>query len=346
MQQGQQTEIDVGWGLRLRIPQHWKVRQTATETLLHDPQTQCVTRIFAKPSPLHKVSLEHLSTLGIRHVEQSMSHSRRAGIPENITGAGWEGCQQMLIRDKDGQEHSRLLYTALIVSDPQDKQRQQNVSILQSIPKAVFDRSPPHHRHFLSSALRFQSPASPTVSGFGGASGLQLALVSIAPLDATDALTATKPDTAASALTMPQGTLPPPQAKPEQPSPRQRPARRQQPLAVPEAREAEQDLSLAAHGQRLIIYAIVINFVFRVVNQTLQPSMLVMLIMGVLVTGFTLKGIVEICFGLGKSHNQRLLWMVGGVVPLLNILVLVGLSVKTTRQLHASGWEVGLMGAK
>lgn len=325
MQQGQQTEIDLGWGLRLRIPQHWKVRQTATETLLHDPQTQCITRIFAKPSPLHKVSLEHLTTLGIRHVEQSLSNSRRAGIPENITGAGWEGCQQMLIRDKDGQEYSRLLYTALIVPDPQDKQRQQNVSILQSIPKAVFDRSPPHYRHFLSSALRFQSLASPTVSGFGGASGLPLALVSIAPPDATEALTATKP---------------------ELPSPRQRPARRQQPLAVPETSEAALDLSLAAHGQRLIIYAIVINFVFRVVNQTLQPSMLVMLVMGVLVTGFTLKGIVEICFGLGKSHNQRLLWMVGGVVPLLNILVLVGLSVKTTRQLRASGWEVGLMGAK
>jgi hypothetical protein len=337
MQQGQQTEIDVGWGLRLRIPQHWKVRQTATETLLHDPQTQYVTRIFAKPSPLHKVSLEHLTTLGIRHVEQSMSNGRRAGIPENITGAGWEGCQQMLIRDKDGQEYSRILYTALIVPDPQDKQRQQNVSIVQSIPKAVFEQSPPHHRHFLSSALRLQPPVSPAVSGFGGASGLSLALVSIVP-----------PDSATTAKASPEpAPCPIPQHAPLAASATPgSSSRRRQPIAVPETPETELDLSLAAHGQRLIIYAIVINFVFRVVNQTLHPSMLVMLIMGVLVTGFTLKGIVEICFGLGKSHNQRLLWMVGGVVPLLNILVLVGLSVKTTRQLRASGWEVGLMGAK
>lgn len=115
-----------------------------------------------------------------------------------------------------------------------------------------------------------------------------------------------------------------------------------------ELEELEQNerLSLAAKGQKIVIYSILLNFVLRALAQAHAVPDLAILVLTVCVGIYSLVGVVKICSGLGRSQNQKILFMVLSFFPLINLVILVYLSVKTTRILKEAGWSVGLLGAR
>jgi hypothetical protein len=103
---------------------------------------------------------------------------------------------------------------------------------------------------------------------------------------------------------------------------------------------------LAAAGQKIVIYSILLNFVLNALqrSQLLSGYWLASLFLCVAV--FALVGVLKICSGLGKSQNQKIVFMVLSFIPLVNIFALVYLSMKTSKMLREAGWEVGLLGAR
>lgn len=108
----------------------------------------------------------------------------------------------------------------------------------------------------------------------------------------------------------------------------------------------EQLLSLAARGQKIVIYSILLNFIVGAMDRSQAvPAWVVQaLFLGTAV--LALRGVIGICSGLSKSQNYKLLMMVLTFVPLVNLVSLIYLSVRVTRSLRAAGYEVGLLGVK
>jgi hypothetical protein len=113
-----------------------------------------------------------------------------------------------------------------------------------------------------------------------------------------------------------------------------------------EEMELDERHSLAAKGQKIVIYSILLNFVLRAAGQAHAIPDLAILALSLCVGAYSLLGVVKICSGLDKSQNQKILFMVLSFFPLINLVVLVYLSFKTTRMLRAAGWSVGLLGAR
>jgi hypothetical protein len=109
---------------------------------------------------------------------------------------------------------------------------------------------------------------------------------------------------------------------------------------------AEEKLALAAGGQKIAIYSILLTFVLNATSRTQSLPPGVVLLLSFLLGVYSLVGIVRICSGLDKVQGTKILFMVCAFVPLANIVTLIYLSVRTTKLLRAAGWDVGLMGAK
>ena len=121
---------------------------------------------------------------------------------------------------------------------------------------------------------------------------------------------------------------------------------RQEPAEDGADEEQEERLWLAAQGQKMVIYSILLNFFLNALERSLQLPEVVNLGLALAVGFYTLSGIVKICSGLGKNEKQKLLFMVLAFFPAINIVVLVMLSIKTTNMLRNAGWTVGLLGAR
>ncbi len=108
----------------------------------------------------------------------------------------------------------------------------------------------------------------------------------------------------------------------------------------------EERLWLAASGQRIVIFSILLNMILRAAerSQAIGGALLHALLIGVAI--YALAGVVKICSGLGKNQNQKVLFMVLACFPLINLVALASLSIKATRMLRAAGWRTGLLGAK
>ena len=122
------------------------------------------------------------------------------------------------------------------------------------------------------------------------------------------------------------------------------------PSSQPDTEQDENDLheklSLAAKGQKIVIYSILLNFLLRAVERSNALPGIVLDVLFVCLAVYALIGIVKICSGLGKTQNKKILFMVLSFFPLINLIALVYLSVKTSRVLRGAGWKVGLLGAK
>ena len=103
---------------------------------------------------------------------------------------------------------------------------------------------------------------------------------------------------------------------------------------------------LAAAGQKIVIYSIVLNFVLNAVQRSQLLSGYWLALLFLCVAVYALVGVLKICSGLGKSQNQKIVFMVLSFIPLVNVFALVYLSMKTSKMLREAGWEVGLLGAK
>jgi hypothetical protein len=304
------TDRDIGHGLRLRIPQSWQVESDANGTLVRDPATGLSLRVFCKPSAKGAVALERFAELGLGHLTKTLPDCERMGAWQREEGQGWQGRVQMMSRAAEGKEFSRLLYTAFILADESDPARQNNVSVLLEVPGEVFKARAGYFRFLVPSRLLTAKHIAAAVSSTLKAS-------------------------AVSANLSAQAAAPSPAQSATQPS--------DQIAAI----SREDDLDLAARGQKLVIYSIVLNFILNAVQRGVPglPAP-VLLAMAFVVTGFTINGVIKICSGLGKSQGSKLAFMVAAVFPLINLVTLVYLSLKATKVLRAAGWSVGLMGAR
>jgi hypothetical protein len=97
-----------------------------------------------------------------------------------------------------------------------------------------------------------------------------------------------------------------------------------------------------ASGQKLIIYAILINLAATVLQIAVHPAIgllgLVSLVMSII-------GIIKLSTGLGSSLIAKIIYVVLMFLPLINLITLLVLNASATKALRANGYKVGLMGA-
>lgn len=110
--------------------------------------------------------------------------------------------------------------------------------------------------------------------------------------------------------------------------------------------ENEERLSLAARGQRAVIYSIILNFVLSAAERSNALPILVLYALFILVGIYSLAGILKICSGIEVTQNKKILCMTFVYFPLINLILYVYLSRRATKLLRAAGWEVGLLGAR
>ncbi|MDO5652563.1 MAG: hypothetical protein Q4G39_00430 [Brachymonas sp.] len=113
---------------------------------------------------------------------------------------------------------------------------------------------------------------------------------------------------------------------------------------IPEPAD-EWDLDLAGSGQKMVIHSILGNFVLNAMLKSPIPP-LVIALFGIGLMAYSLLGILRIGSGLGMSKEAKIWRMVHTGIPLVNIVSLIQLSMRTTKELREAGYEVGLLGVK
>jgi hypothetical protein len=103
------------------------------------------------------------------------------------------------------------------------------------------------------------------------------------------------------------------------------------------------NLNEVAGGQKLIIYSIVLN----VVAMAGQHSFGIWLVSVVSLAAMVMSivGIIRLSSGLGYSSVSKVLLVIGCLIPLINLIILLVLSMKATSRLREVGYKVGLLGA-
>ena len=110
--------------------------------------------------------------------------------------------------------------------------------------------------------------------------------------------------------------------------------------------DSDELAALAASGQKIVIYSILLNFVVRGMLQANVVAPLVAMVMAFGVAAYSLVGVLRICSALKKSQNQKLMFMALSCTPWLNLIALVVINAKATALLRSAGWRVGLLGAR
>ncbi len=130
------------------------------------------------------------------------------------------------------------------------------------------------------------------------------------------------------------------------PAPKPPPSRAPRDTAELEEYEQTEREWLAARGQRILIWSILLNFLLSALSRAHAVPDLLVQSLYLAVAAWSLVGVVKICSGLAKGQNQKILFMVLSFFPLINLVTLLYLNAKTTRMLRDAGWSVGLLGAR
>lgn len=104
--------------------------------------------------------------------------------------------------------------------------------------------------------------------------------------------------------------------------------------------------ALAASGQKIVIYSILLTLVVRGMLQGKVVAPLVAMLLAFGIAVYSLVGVLRISSALKKSQNQKLLFMALSCMPWLDLVALVILNAKATALLRSAGWRVGLLGAR
>lgn len=112
------------------------------------------------------------------------------------------------------------------------------------------------------------------------------------------------------------------------------------PLGDP-ANETE-EIEKVKKGQKLIIYALLINISAYLVQMVAGQVAVVVTIASIIMA---LVGLYYLSKGLGMSILTKIFVLILLFLPLLNILTMLVLNSKATAKLRAAGYKVGLLGA-
>jgi hypothetical protein len=107
----------------------------------------------------------------------------------------------------------------------------------------------------------------------------------------------------------------------------------------------DEDQDKAAQGQKILIRSLLLGFVLNAMARSdVHPA--IVLVLALVVTVYSLWGVVRLSSGLGKSTGHTIVLMVLSFIPLVSLVVWIVLSVQASRRLRAAGWQVGLLGAR
>jgi hypothetical protein len=101
-------------------------------------------------------------------------------------------------------------------------------------------------------------------------------------------------------------------------------------------------LNRVASAQRLIIVALLVA-IGSVALQAASPVLGLIASLGGSVVAII--GVVRLSGALGSAIIVRILYAIAMIIPLLNLLIMVLLSMRATRELRAGGYKVGFLGA-
>lgn len=99
-------------------------------------------------------------------------------------------------------------------------------------------------------------------------------------------------------------------------------------------------------GQKMILWAIVMNFVATGIALTGTGGVIVALLVNLVALVMSVWGLIRLCSGLGFSVIAIIFLVLLMIVPLVNLLTLLILNRKGTTALREAGYSVGLMGAR
>ena len=114
---------------------------------------------------------------------------------------------------------------------------------------------------------------------------------------------------------------------------------------VADATESGEDIQRVASGQKLIIYAILLNLVTIAIAFVL-PVPIIAILLNLASLVMSIIGIVRLGRGLGMAVVSRVLLVLLMFVPLINVITLLVINSRATRRLRDAGYTVGLMGAR
>ena len=106
------------------------------------------------------------------------------------------------------------------------------------------------------------------------------------------------------------------------------------------------DVEEIAHGQKMVIYAIVANFLVTATQRSSPELGIGLWIVAIMVTLFAIYGAYRLCKGLDYSLGITLLVIIALFIPFIGFVTLIALSMKATSVLRKQGYTVGLFGAK
>lgn len=104
-----------------------------------------------------------------------------------------------------------------------------------------------------------------------------------------------------------------------------------------------QPIEKVASGQKLIIYAILVNFVTIGLIAAFGD---IAGLVGIVAIVMSLVGMFHLAGGLGYSTAAKIFLLVLLVVPLVGLITLLILNSRATKALRAAGYKVGLLGAR
>jgi hypothetical protein len=119
------------------------------------------------------------------------------------------------------------------------------------------------------------------------------------------------------------------------------------PYAAPQAEIADPlpeglEVGQLASGQKLVIYAILVNFAVIGLQLVLGPSAG---LLGIVGTAMSIVGMIRLGRGMGFGRASRLLLVFAMLIPLVNLVTLLVLNSMATKHLRNAGYRVGLLGA-
>jgi hypothetical protein len=97
-----------------------------------------------------------------------------------------------------------------------------------------------------------------------------------------------------------------------------------------------------ATGQKLIIYAILVNFLTMGLVAAFGD---IAALLGIVAIVLSLAGLMRLGSGLHYSTGKKILLVLLMFVPLISIITLAILNSRATKALRAAGYRVGLLGA-
>jgi hypothetical protein len=330
----------LGPELALSVPASFAVKTTAQTLSGSEAGTGAALSVLIKSSVAGAVGEERLVESAVAMLQKRFAAAERAGVREQIAGRGWHGHTLALRAQTSAQAPVQIVLTTLICPDPVDAGLQRNIIVVLEVPRPQFDQRPVFYRRFAEDRLVVGTPISVAP---------QPLALELEPLEEPEPEPEGSPLATASASVSGQSQTR--QSSPMAPSSRVQtaaaPAASRRAGASSVAEVSEDDLlQLAARGQKVLVYSIVLSFIARAIVNVPDVPVFMSFAIPAAVLFYAVSGVLKIGTGFGYSMHRKLALMFFSSVPVLGIVSWIYLSIKTTRRLRAAGYEVGLFGVR